>query len=178
MCCQADEADLRAFETASAAARSQGLFFRSLYQPELGEDEQQDAAAVPARRKPLADPAAAHAAAAVVTSSAEEEVSSPFRMYLFGYMAAVLALVVAQGEECSSKLGVVYQTSCLEPRATGPAARAGQHCHCRLPATVPYHPPVVARLPNRQSGADRCCTSSSCRAQPATNYLCAHRPAQ
>jgi len=46
----------------------------------------------------LVDLAAAQQAASVVTSSAEEEVSSPFRMYLFGYMAAVLVAVLLQGE--------------------------------------------------------------------------------
>lgn len=44
------------------------------------------------------DPAVLQAAAAV-TASAEAEVRSPFRMYLFGYMAVVLALVTAQGEQ-------------------------------------------------------------------------------
>jgi len=102
---QADQADLRAFEAASASARSQGLFFKNLYEPEVEDSEQQagsssstGGSSSSSRTKALLDPAAARKAAAVVTSSAEEEVSSPFRMYLFGAMAAVLALVVAQGE--------------------------------------------------------------------------------
>ncbi|KAF6257298.1 hypothetical protein COO60DRAFT_1524440 [Scenedesmus sp. NREL 46B-D3] len=51
------------------------------------------------RKRVLIDPVAARQAAAVVTSSAADEVSSPFRMYLFGYMATVLALVVLQGAQ-------------------------------------------------------------------------------
>jgi hypothetical protein len=98
---QADQADLRAFEQATASARSQGLFFKNLYEPELDEEQQGVAGSSgsPAGRRSRAplDPAAARKAAAVVTSSAEEELSSTFRMYLFGAMAAVLAAVVVQG---------------------------------------------------------------------------------
>jgi hypothetical protein len=49
-----------------------------------------------------------------LTSSAEEEVSSPFRTYLLGAMAAVLAVVVRQGatgHACSR--GVCLQTACI-----------------------------------------------------------------
>jgi hypothetical protein len=100
---QADEADLKAFEAATASARSQGLFFKNLYEPERdGEQSEAGSSSGAAgssgsRSKTLLDPVAARQAAAVVASSAEEEVSSPFRMYLFGAMAAVLALVVGQG---------------------------------------------------------------------------------
>jgi hypothetical protein len=102
---QADQEDLRAFENASASARSQGLFFKNLYQPEQEPQQQQsgqgeDAASSSSgssRNRALVDPVAARQAAAVVTSSAEDEVGSPFRMYLFGYMAAVLVAVVLQG---------------------------------------------------------------------------------
>lgn len=99
---QADQEDLRAFEAASASARSQGLFFRNLYQPSADDDEDStDAAAAGSSTSRLnkakfVDPAVRQAAAAV-TASAEDEVRSPFRMYLFGYMALVLALVVVQG---------------------------------------------------------------------------------
>eukprot|EP00775_Hariotina_reticulata_P012765 gene12765-12894_t len=102
---KADQADVRAFETSSAAARSQGLFFKNLYQPPAEEDENGVSSSSSSEplsstnasiRKPLLDPAGTRQAAAIVTSSAEEEVSSPFRMYLFGYMAAVLVLVVMQ----------------------------------------------------------------------------------
>lgn len=108
---QADQADLKAFEQATATARSQGLFFKNLYEPELDDIDEQQAGSSSSSgsvdggisggggsrsRAPL-DPAAARRAAAVVASSAEEQVSSPFRMYLFGSMAAVLAAVVAQG---------------------------------------------------------------------------------
>lgn len=118
ICCvhQADQADLRAFEAATASARSQGLFFKNLYQPDLEEEQQEVGSSGAAgssgssrSRAPL-DPAAARKAAAVVTSSAEEEVSSPFRMYLFGAMAAVLALVVGQGETS----GVYGRRGCLQ----------------------------------------------------------------
>lgn len=115
---QADQADLRAFEAATASARSQGLFFKNLYEPDLDEEQQQEAGSSAAAgssgssrsRAPL-DPVTARKAAAVVTSSAEEEVSSPFRMYLFGAMAAVLALVVAQGGASS-----VRWRQCLKAR--------------------------------------------------------------
>jgi hypothetical protein len=120
LCCallQADQADLRAFEQATASARSQGLFFKNLYEPELDEEQQEAAGSsgstAGSRSRALLDPAAARKAAAVVASSAEEEVSSPFRMYLFGAMAAVLAAVVAQGglwaHARSSRAGVVRQ---------------------------------------------------------------------
>jgi hypothetical protein len=100
---QADQEDLRAFENASASARSQGLFFKNLYQPEQDPQQQQGqgeggASSSTKRNRMLIDPVAARQAAAVVASTAEDEVASPFRMYLFGYMAAVLALVVLQGE--------------------------------------------------------------------------------
>eukprot|EP00879_Flechtneria_rotunda_P030311 GHRR01032931.1.p1 GENE.GHRR01032931.1~~GHRR01032931.1.p1 ORF type:complete len:196 (+),score=109.01 GHRR01032931.1:454-1041(+) len=103
---KADQADLRAFEVSSANARSQGLFFRSLYQPEADEDADTDSSNMAAagsksssssnskQLQKLLDPNAA--AAAVVASPAKQEMASPFRMYLFGYMAAVLALVVVQ----------------------------------------------------------------------------------
>jgi hypothetical protein len=117
---QADQADLRAFEAATASARSQGLFFKNLYQPDLDEEQQEAGSSSAAgssgssrSRAPL-DPAAARKAAAVVTSSAEEEVSSPFRMYLFGAMAAVLALVVGQG----TTTGVYSRRGCM-PRPEG-----------------------------------------------------------
>eukprot|EP00878_Enallax_costatus_P014835 GHUV01015528.1.p1 GENE.GHUV01015528.1~~GHUV01015528.1.p1 ORF type:complete len:241 (+),score=84.27 GHUV01015528.1:815-1537(+) len=106
---KADQEDLRAFEAASASARSQGLFFRNLYQPSADDSEDeggsQTASSSSASRGKQAkskqgyvDPAIRQAAAAV-TASAEEEVRSPFRMYLFGYMAMVLALVTVQGEQ-------------------------------------------------------------------------------
>jgi hypothetical protein len=101
---QADQEDLRAFETASASARSQGLFFKNLYQPEQdpqqpdGQGEGAASSSSKRRNRILIDPVAARQAAAAVASSAEDEVGHPFRMYLFGYMAAVLALVVMQGE--------------------------------------------------------------------------------
>jgi hypothetical protein len=115
LCFQADQADVRAFEASSAAARSQGLFFKNLYELPAEEDEDGSSSSGSSSgsssssskpltspsggiRKPLLDPAGARQAAAVVTSSAEEEVSSPFRLYLFGCMAAVLVLVVMQGE--------------------------------------------------------------------------------
>lgn len=96
---QADQADLRAFEAAAASARSRGLFFQTLYQPE-SEEQQQDADTVSSssRAQQTSDPSAARKIAAAVASSAEEEVGSPFRMYLFGAMTAVLLLVVLQGE--------------------------------------------------------------------------------
>jgi len=109
LCFQADQADVRAFEASSAAARSQGLFFKNLYELPAEKDEDGSSSSGSSSskpltspsggiRKPLLDPAGARQAAAVVTSSAEEEVSSPFRLYLFGCMAAVLVLVVMQGE--------------------------------------------------------------------------------
>jgi hypothetical protein len=105
LCCvlQADEADLAAFEAANASARSQGLFFKNLYEPERDGEQSEAgpsssaAGSSGSRSKTLLDPVAARQAAAVVASSAKEEMSSPFRMYLFGAMAAVLALVVGQG---------------------------------------------------------------------------------
>lgn len=113
LCCallQADQADLKAFEQATASARSQGLFFKNLYEPELDDNDEQQAgsssgsvddssSSSSSRSRAPLDPAAARRAAAVVASTAEEEVSSPFRMYLFGSMAAVLAAVVAQGRD-------------------------------------------------------------------------------
>ncbi|WIA09961.1 hypothetical protein OEZ85_010173 [Tetradesmus obliquus] len=100
---KADQEDLRAFEVASASARSQGLFFKNLYQPEQDPQQQQEqgegaasSSSSSKRNRMLIDPVAARQAAAVVASSAEDEMASPFRMYLFGYMAAVLALVVLQ----------------------------------------------------------------------------------
>uniref|UniRef100_A0A383V571 Uncharacterized protein n=1 Tax=Tetradesmus obliquus TaxID=3088 RepID=A0A383V571_TETOB len=101
---KADQEDLRAFEVASASARSQGLFFKNLYQPEQDPQQQQEqgegaassSSSSSKRNRMLVDPVAARQAAAVVASSAEDEMASPFRMYLFGYMAAVLALVVLQ----------------------------------------------------------------------------------
>lgn len=109
---QADQEDLRAFEVASASARSQGLFFKNLYQPEQDPQQQQEqgegaasSSSSSKRNRMLIDPVAARQAAAVVASSAEDEMASPFRMYLFGYMAAVLALVVLQGEQQHSSRG-------------------------------------------------------------------------
>ncbi|KAF8069604.1 hypothetical protein HT031_001721 [Scenedesmus sp. PABB004] len=103
---KADQADLRAFESASATARSQGLFFRNLYgQPDADEGGDgaaggggagADARGAGRACSALLDPAGARAAAAAVTASAEGEVGSPFRMYLFAYMGLVLGLVVAQ----------------------------------------------------------------------------------
>lgn len=111
---QADQDELRRFEASSAAARSQGLFFKNLYQPTAEEDQQggssssgsvavgssgSSSGGSSTRATPL-DPAT-RKAAAVVASTAEAEVSSPFRMYLFGAMAAVLALVVGQGKSAA-----------------------------------------------------------------------------
>lgn len=119
---QADREDLAAWERASAAARSKGLFFKNLYTPEPdaaaegGEGRQpggagaaqrqggQAAAAGSGRRfggeiRGSLDPAAAEAArrvAAKVEAPAHEEVGSPLRLWLFAYMAAILALVVGQ----------------------------------------------------------------------------------
>jgi hypothetical protein len=116
---QADQEDLRAFENASASARSQGLFFKNLYQPEQEPQQQpgqgEDAASGGSRRnRMLIDPVAARQAAAVVASTAEDEVGSPFRMYLFGYMAAVLALVVLQGERSKGEYVGDGTPSCVQ----------------------------------------------------------------
>jgi hypothetical protein len=116
---QADQEDLRAFENASASARSQGLFFKNLYQPEQEPQKQpgqgEDAASGGSRRnRMLIDPVAARQAAAVVASTAEDEVGSPFRMYLFGYMAAVLALVVLQGERSKGEYVGDGTPSCVQ----------------------------------------------------------------
>ena len=53
------------------------------------------------------DPEAAAAArrvAAKVESPIEEEVGSPLRLWLFAYMAGVLALVVAQGGSATTSV--------------------------------------------------------------------------
>jgi hypothetical protein len=105
---------MAAWEAQSAAARNSGLFFKSLYKPEVlqGTDadsssslEGSGAAAATAAALPGSRPPPGLAAAAAVTSSAEEEVGSPFRMYLFAYMAAVLAVVVGQGEGREGRVG-------------------------------------------------------------------------
>ncbi|GBF99583.1 hypothetical protein Rsub_12208 [Raphidocelis subcapitata] len=107
---QADREDLAAWEKASAAARSKGLFFKNLYKPDAdadaaagqgGQQQAQDGSGGRFRGelRGSIDPeaaAAARRAAAKVTAPAVEEVGSPLRLWLFAYMAGILALVVAQ----------------------------------------------------------------------------------
>jgi hypothetical protein len=114
---QADREDLAAWERASATARSKGLFFKTLYAPEAdaaaaAAQQQRGGGGSEARQPEGAagrfagqvrgslDPEAAEAArlaAAKVRTPAEREVGSPLRLWLFAYMAGVLALVVGQG---------------------------------------------------------------------------------
>lgn len=109
---QADKEELAAWERASAVARSKGLFFKSLYAPEADSQQQQKGGSregasssqggsspFPGEVKGSLDPEAAAAlqrVAAKVKAPAEDEVGSPLRLWLFAYMAAVLALVVGQ----------------------------------------------------------------------------------
>jgi hypothetical protein len=110
---QADREELAAWERASAAARSKGLFFKNLYTPDAdpaatSEQQQQQQPGGGGGRSRFAgevrgslDPevaAAARRAAVKISEPAAEEVGSPLRLWLFGYMAAILALVVGQGE--------------------------------------------------------------------------------
>jgi hypothetical protein len=113
---QADKEELAAWERASAAARSKGLFFKSLYTPEADESAAADGqvkqqqgggggesgggSRFRGQLRGSLDPeaaAAARRAAAKVEAPAHEEVGSPLRLWLFAYMAGVLALVVVQG---------------------------------------------------------------------------------
>jgi len=117
---KADRDELAAWEKASATARSKGLFFKNLYTPQPDDSaaqQQQDcnhpadprrqrggsqgsAARFTGELRGTLDPevaAAALRAAAKVTAPAEQEVGSPLRLWLFAYMAAILALVVGQG---------------------------------------------------------------------------------
>ncbi|KAG2423898.1 hypothetical protein HXX76_014951 [Chlamydomonas incerta] len=112
---QADKADLAAFELRSAEERSRGLFFKSLYAVEK-EKRQPVGKSIPGYYRKQREAAAAAAAAgqdgeaepgsstwdaeAVAAaaerplSAASKQVRSPFRLYLFSYLSAFLALVV------------------------------------------------------------------------------------
>ncbi|PNW76843.1 hypothetical protein CHLRE_11g478528v5 [Chlamydomonas reinhardtii] len=110
---QADKADLAAWEVRSAEERSKGLFFKSLYAVEkekrqpVGKSipgyyrKQREAAAAAGQEGAEAEPGsstwdaeAVAAAAERPLSAASKQVRSPFRLYLFSYLSAFLALVV------------------------------------------------------------------------------------
>eukprot|EP00877_Chromochloris_zofingiensis_P011852 jgi/Chrzof1/6920/Cz02g03130.t1 len=85
---KADEAELNSWEQQSNVARSKGLFFKSLYESDASQPVGDGSS--------LSSAEALHKAAAAVRQSAEGEVYSPLRLYLYTYMAIVLALVVIQ----------------------------------------------------------------------------------
>ncbi|KAI8468558.1 MAG: hypothetical protein J3K34DRAFT_8638 [Monoraphidium minutum] len=108
---QADREELAQWERTSAAARSKGLFFKTLYKPDAdataaapgglqrqggdGGGGGRFGGEVKGSLDPAVAAAAARRAAAKVREPAEAEVGSPLRLWLFAYMAGVLALVVA-----------------------------------------------------------------------------------
>eukprot|EP00198_Chlamydomonas_reinhardtii_P008034 XP_001697371.1 predicted protein [Chlamydomonas reinhardtii] len=92
---EADKADLAAWEVRSAEERSKGLFFKSLYAVEK-EKRQPVGKSIPGYYR----------------------VRSPFRLYLFSYLSAFLALVVvndlavvAQADPAAAAVG--HANSCL-----------------------------------------------------------------
>jgi len=100
---KAEQDEFSSWEKESTAARNKGLFFKSLYKPDADTDSEEtegsSGSSSSRRSRAPADPEEAQkliAASAAVTNSAEEEVGSPFRMYLFTYMAAVLFIVAVQ----------------------------------------------------------------------------------
>ncbi|KAG2441201.1 hypothetical protein HYH02_010045 [Chlamydomonas schloesseri] len=134
---QADKADLAAFELRSAEERSRGLFFKSLYAVEK-EKRQPVGKSIPGYYRKQREAAAAAAAAAAEGAAAEagsstwdaeavaaaaerplsaasKQVRSPFRLYLFSYLSAFLALVVV------NDLAVVAQADDAVAAAAGHA---------------------------------------------------------
>lgn len=79
-----DSVETEEWEQQSAVARSQGLFFQTLYQREKGKPV---GGLLPDANK-LATTTAA------IRDTAAQQARSPFRMYLFGYLGALLAAAV------------------------------------------------------------------------------------
>lgn len=150
------------WERASAAARSKGLFFKNLYTPEADATAGGGAAGAATagsgkwggELRGSLDPeaaAAARAAAAKITAPAEEEVGSPMRLWLFAYMAAVLAIVVGQGERHATHacMHACSAAACKSAHAGALSAGCSMHGHsgailhnCRVVAdtsTPPFH---------------------------------------
>jgi len=101
---QADQADLAAFEARSTSARNQGLFFQQLYKPDVtaGSDEPGAGAAGGAASgtsssgsSSTLEPQVVRALQHQITEPARRELASPLRLYVFTYLAIVLACVVA-----------------------------------------------------------------------------------